>query len=234
MEVGGEDMFDEDADDDPRDLEEVRALKAHRRYFRSLQSPAVVHRSRAPRSSRQAKPTRPFLQVAPDYTILFCNTNILLGSLPVVSELVASQCWTVVVPLAVITKLDGLHNQPGDLGRATAEAPTHLITAVQTQSTSLKVQTSKGSYLKSLSIGSEATTLGEGGPNMDDLIIAPLDHFVHRTGLLIASRNTVKRTDETSKVVLLTFDHNMRVKARSRQLDTADEKGMAAIFSSAK
>ncbi|KIO34730.1 hypothetical protein M407DRAFT_63790 [Tulasnella calospora MUT 4182] len=240
MEVDEEDMFDEDEDeDDPRDSEEVRALKARRRYLRSLQSPAVVHRSRpAPRPSRKAKPNRPLLQVAPGYTILVCDTNILLGSLPMVSELVASGRWTFVVPLAVVTELDGLSNQPTDLGRAAAEALTYLITAVQTQSTSLKVQTSKGNYLKSLSIRSEATTLGEGERNMDDLIVRSalwqLDHFVDRTGLLIASRNAVKRTDKTSKVVLLTFDRMMRVKARSRQLDAADEKDMAAIFGSAK
>ncbi|KAG8931073.1 hypothetical protein FRC01_001890 [Tulasnella sp. 417] len=146
MEVDEEDVFDDDEDeDDLRDSEEVRALKARRRYLRSLQSPAVVHRSRpAPRSSRKAKPTRPLLQVSPGYTILVCDTNILLSSLPM------------------------------------------------------------------------------------------LDHFVDRTGLLIASRNSVKRTDKTSKVVLLTFDRNMRVKARSRQLDAADEKDMAAIFSSSK
>ncbi|KAG8917018.1 hypothetical protein FRC00_014148, partial [Tulasnella sp. 408] len=134
--------------------------------------------------------------------------------------------------------LDGLQNQPTDLGHAAAEALNYLITAVQTQSTSLKVQTSKGNYLKSLSIRVEATTLGDGERNMDDLIVRSalwqLDHFVDRTGLLIASRNAVKRTDKTSKVVLLTFDRNMRVKARSRQLDAADEKDMAAIFSSPK
>ncbi|KAG8894285.1 hypothetical protein FRC00_009188, partial [Tulasnella sp. 408] len=238
MDLDEEDGFDDEDEDDPRDSEEVRALKARRRYLRSLQSPAVVHRSRAPRSARKAKPTRPLLQVAPGYTILVCDTNILLGSLPMVSELVASQRWTVVVPLAVVTELDGLQNQPTDLGHAAAEALNYLITAVQTQSTSLKVQTSKGNYLKSLSIRVEATTLGDGERNMDDLIVRSalwqLDHFVDRTGLLIASRNAVKRTDKTSKVVLLTFDRNMRVKARSRQLDAADEKDMAAIFSSAK
>lgn len=129
-----------------------------------------------------------------------------------VTELVASGRWTVVVPLAVVTELDGLSNQPTDLGQAAAEALSYLITAVQTQSTSLKVQTSKGNYLKSLSIRSEATTLGDGERNMDDLIVRSalwqLDHFVDRTGLLVASRSTTKRTDKTSKVVLLTFDRN--------------------------
>ncbi|KIO26895.1 hypothetical protein M407DRAFT_23837 [Tulasnella calospora MUT 4182] len=155
---------------------------ARRRYLRSLQSPPVVHCSRpTPRPSRKAKPTRPLLQVTPGYTILVCDANILLGSLPMVSELVTSGRWTFVVPLAVVTELDAL---------------TYLITAVQAQSTSLKVQTSKGSYLKSLSIRSEATTLGEGERNMDDLIVRSalwqLDHFVDRTSLFIASRNAVK------------------------------------------
>ncbi|KAG8937431.1 hypothetical protein FRC00_005668 [Tulasnella sp. 408] len=195
------------------ELERQRMERLARMSRLYLQSPAVAHRSRAPRSACKAKPTRPLLQVAPGYTILVCDTNILLGSLPMVSNLVASQRWTVVVPLAVVTELDGLQNQPTDLGHAATEAFNYLITAVQTQSTSLKV---------------EATTLGEGERNMDDLIVRSalwqLDRFVDRTGLLIASRNAVKRTDKTSNFVL-------RVKDRARQLD---EKAMAAIFSSAK
>jgi len=71
---------------------------------------------------------------------------------------------------------------------------------------------------------------------MDDLIVRSalwqLDHFVDRSGILFPTR-TAQADAKTSKVVLLTFDRNMRLKARSRQLHAADEKDMAVILNSA-
>jgi protein SMG6 len=38
------------------------------------------------------------------------------------------------------------------------------------------------------------------------------------------------RSGEGTKVVLVTFDRNLRLKARSRGVDAADEKEMAGIM----
>ncbi|KAG8857607.1 hypothetical protein FRB96_005625 [Tulasnella sp. 330] len=234
--LGGE---DEDAEDDFEDSPGVRELKARRRYLRSLQSPShTLHSSHHSRPLKRAHPkakaTRPLLQVAAGYTILIVDTNILLSSMPYVSELIQSNRWTVVVPLAVITELDGLsHNTPSELGVAASEALSYLIAAIQTHSSSLKVQTSRGNYLFNLSIRSEVSTLGAGERNMDDLILRSAlwqsHHFMDRSDMLDGDAPYV--TEKTSKAVLLTFDRNLRLKARSRKLDAADEKDMDAIFS---
>ncbi|KAG8897986.1 hypothetical protein FRB99_007736 [Tulasnella sp. 403] len=132
-------------------------------------------------------------------------------------------------------ELDGLVNNPTELGAAATAALNYLVQAVQTLSTSLKVQTSKGNYLRSLSIRSEETVLGMAERNMDDLILRTamwhVEHFVDRSNLL--RNNEPRRSETTSKVVLLTFDRNLRLKARSRKLDAADEKDMATILNSA-
>lgn len=65
---------------------------------------------------------------------------------------------------------------------------------------------------------------------MDDRILNiasfQLDHFVDRSTIL---GSTGGQKDAT-KVVLITFDRNLRLKARSRGVDAADEKEMAAIM----
>ena len=58
--------------------------------------------------------TCPQLQLVQSYTIL-------LSSLPMVTLLIESLCWTIVVPLPTIMELDGLAlnaNPPGDAAKA--------------------------------------------------------------------------------------------------------------------
>ncbi|KAG9010468.1 hypothetical protein FRB94_010431 [Tulasnella sp. JGI-2019a] len=208
---GDSDEFDDSA--------EVRALKARRRYLRNLQFPQTPsYQSRhtsLKRGHSQLKATRPPLPVTAGYTILVVDTNILLSSMSLVSELIQSNHWTVVVPLAVITELDGLsRNRFSELGTAASEALSYLITAIQTHSSSLKVQTSRGNYLSSLSIRSEISTLGAGERNMDDLILRSAlwqsDHFMDRSSMLDSDYASPPVTEKTSKVVLLTFDRNRK------------------------
>ena len=85
--------------DDP---EEIRNLKARRRYFKSLlrnsQHPHPQRQRRnAPKKSTPSSDSH--LSIIPGYTILVFDTNILLSSLSLLSSLVESHRWTVVVPL---------------------------------------------------------------------------------------------------------------------------------------
>jgi len=145
--------------------------------------------------------------------------------------------------LAVITELDGLSRNTSPLGNAATDALSYLISAVPTHSTSLKVQTSKGNYLHNLTVRSEHIDFRDGTSqdrNMDDLILRSAlwqaEHFVDRQyALTLDNADGIRRppavpTSSTSKVVLLSFDRNLRLKARSRKLDAADEKDMAAII----
>jgi len=65
---------------------------------------------------------------------------------------------------------------------------------------------------------------------MDDLILNiayfQVEHFVDRSQLLGLPSTGMGAT----KVLLVTFDRNLRLKARGRGIDAADEKEMARIL----
>ncbi|EJD53809.1 hypothetical protein AURDEDRAFT_180216 [Auricularia subglabra TFB-10046 SS5] len=246
MDIDEEDQNNtESSEEDDDEDEQVKALRARRRYLRSLlqdsnKPVSPVYTRRARRHGMRG--ARRSLQMIPGYTVLVVDTNILLSSLPLFSGLVTSQRWTVIVPLAVITELDGLAQNHSPLGQAAKEALKFITSSIRTCSSSLKVQTSKGNYLSSLVVRSEQVQFskheGSWERNMDDLILRSalwqLEHWVDRSSLLPGASNSNNMVDDTSsRVVLLTFDRNLRLKAASRQLDAADEKDMAAILTPA-
>ncbi|OJA21630.1 hypothetical protein AZE42_09745 [Rhizopogon vesiculosus] len=249
MDVDGDDedadALSEESEDDENDSDEVKALKARRRYLRSLlvsgqRAPAPVQipkqRSRPVRSRKNA--TMPSLNIVPGYTILVLDTNVILSSLSAVASIIESLRWTVVLPVPVIMELDGLSSNPSQLGEAAQEAVAYITSHVRSHSTSLKVQTSKGNYLTSLSVRIEQVDLTNEDSwdrCMDDLILKAAiwqdEHWVDRSALM---KNAPPVRDDTNavKVVLLSLDRLLRLKARSRQLAAAGEKDLAAILAS--
>ncbi|KAF7295122.1 PINc domain-containing protein [Mycena indigotica] len=226
----------EGSDDDADDSEQVRALKARRNYLQSLLSSDQYKAKLSPSSRsgpRSSQATHVALPIVPGYTILVIDTNILLASLSMFSSLVESFRWTIVVPLPVIMELDGLSSNPSQLGEAAQAAMSYLSTHIRSHSTSLKVQTSKGNYLTSLNVRAEQVdfTNGTTERNMDDLILKAAiwqdEHWVDRSTILKSNAVT---TDKTIKVVLLSLDRNLRLKARSRQLAAASERDLAMIL----
>ncbi|KAI5124523.1 hypothetical protein M0805_003047 [Coniferiporia weirii] len=217
--------------------EEIKALKAKRReLLRQLrstsESPKTRTQPRRPRASTAAA-RRPSLRVVPGYTVLVVDTNILLSSLSMFSSLVESLRWTVLVPLAVITELDGIAMNASSLGEAATAAITYISAHIRSHALSLKVQTSRGNYLQNLNVRSEQVEfVAESWErSMDDLILRAAvwqdDHWVDRSSMLKAGDHD---TSGAAKVVLITFDRNLRLKARARQLDAADERDMAEIL----
>ncbi|KAI9433991.1 hypothetical protein H4582DRAFT_1983834 [Lactarius indigo] len=219
------------SEDDDEDPEEIKALKARRRYLRGLlQSSASMspgstnsrpRRSRAPCAARNVA-ARAGLQLVSGYTVLVLDTNILLSSLAMVSNLVESLCWTVVVPLPAIMELDA--------------AIAFVVGHVRSHSDSLKVQTSRGNYLSSLTVRSELVDFDDPDSwerNMDDLILKAAiwqdEHWVDRSSLLKVEQSN-ERTKGAAKVVLLSLDRNLRLKARARHLDAASEKELAFLL----
>ncbi|KAI0055170.1 hypothetical protein BV25DRAFT_1932002 [Artomyces pyxidatus] len=117
--------------DDEDDSYEVRAFKvpplswitdlthvpqARQRYLQNLcssPSPALLPRPRT--SHRAAPPSRPTRQLRPGYTMVVIDTNVLLSSLSMVSSLVESGQWTIVIPLQVIKELDRLRTNTNDM-----------------------------------------------------------------------------------------------------------------------
>jgi protein SMG6 len=120
----------------------------------------------------------------------------------------------------------------------------------------LKIQTSKGNYLSDLFVRTEHIDFRENinlsntgsldktvvrAQTMDDFILRVAtnqsEHFVDRSRLLSMSGSPLKvdasyeeRKRTAAKVLLLTFDRNLRLRARARGIDAADEKEMAKIL----
>ena len=134
---------------------------------------------------------------------------------------------------SVVTELDGLCKNPAPLGTAAHSAVAYLEGRIRTHSLCLKIQTSKGNYLSDLLIRTEHLDFGASAVNpeavsrtMDDLILNiasfQAEHFVDRSQMLGLPGADIGAT----KVLLVTFDRNLRVKARGRGIDAADEKEM--------
>ncbi|KAJ7172704.1 hypothetical protein C8R46DRAFT_1086975 [Mycena filopes] len=232
--LANEGLSEESEDED--DTEEVKALKARRIYLQSLLSSekrAAVSSSPSRPRPRSSHPARASLPIVPGYTVLVIDTNILLSSLPMFASVVESFQWTVVIPLPVIMELDGLSSNPSQLGEAAQAAMTYLSSHIRSHATSLKVQTSKGNYLTSLSVRAEQVDFADGTSerNMDDLILKAAiwqdEHWVDRSAML---KSSAMASDNSVKVVLMSLDRNLRLKARSRQLPAASEKDLAAIL----
>ncbi|KAF9483772.1 hypothetical protein BDN70DRAFT_904058 [Pholiota conissans] len=247
MDVDEEDVAsvsEESEDDNENDSAEIKELKARRRYLRSLlqssKRTTSPQRSRRPRAPRSADASRPALHIVPGYTVLVVDTNILLSSLSMVSSLIESLRWTVVVPLPVIMELDGLAtNTATQLGEAAAAAMQYLSSHIRPHALSLKVQTSKGNYLTSLTVRTEEVDFAGGNAEktMDDLILKSAiwqdDHWFDRSSMLKVNPLSPAETANAIKVVLLSLDRNLRLKARSRQLPAAGEKDLAALLAMA-
>ncbi|BGP08709.1 hypothetical protein JCM10049v2_004558 [Rhodotorula toruloides] len=250
-EEDGDESDDEEDFEDENDSEEVKELKARRRHLK-----AIIRQARsATRSSGKASlkvklggKAASLPKVFPGYTILVFDTNVLLTSIQLFSELVAAECWTIIVPLAVVTELDGLKRNSTPLGVAANEVIDYLEQAIRGYSRFLKIQTSRGNYLKDLAIRNEsidfrggADSSYEGGDygssndiarTMDDVILRAAtwqkDHFTNRVALVNprAIADKVKVPSDAAQVVLITFDRNLRLKARARGLEVTDEKGL--------
>jgi protein SMG6 len=137
--------------------------------------------------------------------------------------------------VVVVTELDGLSKNPAPLGPAATAAIRYLETHIRTHSLSLKIQTSKGNYLSDLSVRRENYNFqSTKSSNLDDMILTiaefQRDHFVDRSSMLRNSSGDRDLDIGAVKVLLITFDRNLRVKARGRGVDAADEKEMAAIL----
>ncbi|KDQ59481.1 hypothetical protein JAAARDRAFT_126988 [Jaapia argillacea MUCL 33604] len=251
MDVDEDDVFvdDEESEDDDDDTPDIQALKARRHYLRSLlqstQRRSVGSgsppRRPTPRKAKATPPSRPLLNCVPGYTVLVVDTNILLSSLSMFASLVEKLQWTVVVPLPVIMELDGLSssNAP-ELSHAASAALSYITSHIRSHSLSLKVLTSKGNYLTTLSIRTEQVDFSDRDSwdrSMDDLILRAAlwqdEHWVDRSALLKSDAMVADQVNAV-KVVLLSFDRNLRLKARSRQLNAATEKDLAAILATSR
>nr|KIR87808.1 hypothetical protein I308_01835 [Cryptococcus tetragattii IND107] len=202
-----------------------------RRKLQDLKAQAGV-----PMSRKSRKAASNVLDVVAGYTMLIFDTNILLDSLELVNRIVESGQWSVVVPLPVVTELDGLSKEQGALGNAARAAVALLEERIRTHALCLKIQTTKGNYLSDLLIRTEqidSSTYASSeaiARTMDDRIIHiasfAQEHFMDRTILL-----GMPRPDKgATKVLLISNDRNLRLKAKARGVEVANEKELGVVL----
>ncbi len=199
--------------------------QTRRRYLRSLLQSAqrgeALDNHAPPPTLRKVSSRQP-LRIIPGYTVLVVDTNILLSSLSVFASLVESHRWTIVVPLPVIMELDGLATNSSPLGEAATNAVVYITSQIRTHGLSLKVQTSKGNYLATLTVRTEqlqfagATGTSDMDRNVDDLILKAAiwqdEHWVDRSAIL--GQDVTENTADAVKVVLLSLDRNRKSERR--------------------
>ncbi|CAG8469319.1 7825_t:CDS:2, partial [Scutellospora calospora] len=199
-------------------------LAATRGSFRSPSAQKLSSKSSKKNTPHTAKKEIPSLsRIVAGYTTVVIDTNCLVGDLNMVKKIIQSDNWVVVVPLVVITELDGLKLNPPPLGTAASEAIAYLERALSSSNRmkKLKVQTSKGNYVSGINF-SEEFDFGDGEDkkkNLDDLILGIcLWHAKNRGDIGLHSKSE-KEDNNNEVVVLLTNDRNLRVKARARGVD---------------
>jgi protein SMG6 len=136
-------------------------------------------------------------------------------------------------------ELNGLSSNTTQLGEAAGAAMTYVSSHIRSHYGSLKVQTSKGNYLNSLStlsIRTEQMNFQDKVSwerNIDDLILrTPTlqnEHWFDRSAMLMDD-GISRDTTGAVKVVLLSLDRNVQFKSQLRQLPAASEKDLAIVL----
>ncbi|KAJ3139379.1 hypothetical protein HK100_011716 [Physocladia obscura] len=182
-------------DDDYQDFPDVNGLKERKTQL-SLISKSVSETSVASKMSKSPK------RLKKSSTLLLFDTNCYVSSCDEIIKLLNSG-WTIVLPLAVITELDGLASG-GHLEAVMALSLIEpLILSRNAKPANLALVTYRGTKLPYLSVRTE-----DWGNGKDDV------HGVDD----ILLRCTQKLAEDVQKsgdvVVLVTGDNNLRLKAR--------------------
>ncbi|KAM9846669.1 telomerase-binding protein EST1A [Aulostomus maculatus] len=231
---------DEDVEEGGDSENDIRQLKARRHVLANKLAQQQKRRDKIQavlQTSGQLE-----LEVKPLF--LVPDTNGFIDHLGGLKKLLQCGTYIIVVPLIVITELDGLAKGQdsfgGGLGRSTGTRSNYNVNAahvraVQDKARSavaflekgfearepcLRALTSRGNQLESIAFRSEDTSGQQG--NNDDVILSCCLHYCKDKvkDFMPDQRNgTVKLQRE---VVLLTDDRNLRVKALTRNVPVRD------------
>ncbi|KAM8834815.1 telomerase-binding protein EST1A [Synchiropus picturatus] len=184
------------------------------------------------------------LEVRPLY--LVPDTNGFIDHLEGLKKLLQCGTYIIVVPLIVITELDGLAKGQetfgggqgsgrGPGGRSSSNSSAAHARAVQDHSRSavafleksfeerepnLRALTSRGNQLDSIAFRSEDTSGQQG--NNDDVILSCCLHYCKDKSKDAAAQPRDETVKLQREVVLLTDDRNLRVKALTRNVPVRD------------
>ncbi|RCH87414.1 hypothetical protein CU098_006626, partial [Rhizopus stolonifer] len=203
----------QDGDDDI-----MTQLKKRREQLQSIVATAEAEERhgfrRLPGRAKEREARLNYLRecIIPGKTILVLDTNCFIGHIDHVKKLLQSQKWSVIVPLVVVTELDGLKTNPHRLGFVAQQGIQLLETTLSSkpkQSTLLRIQTSHNNFMNDISIRSEQFVFGETDKNLDDLILSACLWWISQQ----------PQDDNVVPVCLVTGDRNLSVKARARDVE---------------
>ncbi|ORZ19540.1 hypothetical protein BCR42DRAFT_409989 [Absidia repens] len=176
---------------------------------------------------REARLNRIREKVIPGQTVLVLDTNCFIGHMDAIRKLIQGGAWPIVIPLVVITELDGLKGNAAPLGTVAEQALQLIETALaskQNRRDAIRIQTSHHNFMYDISIRSEQFIFGETDKNLDDLILSTCLWW----------NNHKKQQQQQQQgmgvpVCLVTADRNLSVKARARDVQVIPVSGLMEI-----
>ncbi|KAL3856196.1 hypothetical protein ACJMK2_010974, partial [Sinanodonta woodiana] len=161
---------------------------------------------------------------------LVADTNCFIDHLSSIVKLLRSKRYTIVVPLVVISELDGLcqGSREGQyvsvehgvkVKAKSKEAITLLEEEFEKKNSHLKAQTSKGSVLDTIAFRAEET---DSSGNNDDLVLSCCLHYCKDKARDFMPKDKDSPVRLYRDVVLLTDDRNLRLKAHTCNVPVKD------------
>ncbi|KAG0178760.1 hypothetical protein DFQ28_003803 [Apophysomyces sp. BC1034] len=159
-------------------------------------------------------------RVVPGQTVLVLDTNCFIGHLDHIKRLIASAKWLIVVPLVVITELDGLCGNSPPLGTVAKDGLglVEQTLALKQRNNALRIQTSHNNFMYDISIRSEQFIFGETDKNLDDLVLSACLWWTKQS-----------EHGKIASVCLVTGDRNLSVKARARDVEVVPVSGIMRL-----
>ncbi|CAO3597155.1 unnamed protein product [Absidia cylindrospora] len=224
--------IDDTDDDDDDDM--MGQLKKRRQHLQSMLATMTEEKRHAATygyqkltmrrgKEREVRLNRIREKVIPGQTVLVLDTNCFIGHMDAIRRLIQGGAWPIVIPLVVITELDGLKGNVAPLGTVAEQALQLIETALaskQVRRDAIRIQTSHHNFMYDISIRSEQFIFGETDKNLDDLILSTClwwnNHKKQQQGMGVP-------------VCLVTADRNLSVKARARDVQVIPVSGLMEI-----
>ncbi|XP_041097128.1 telomerase-binding protein EST1A isoform X2 [Polyodon spathula] len=212
-----------DASDSEDDFRELRARK------HALTMKVAEQQRRRDKIQAVLQPCRQLeIEITPVF--LVPDTNGFIDHLSGLAKLLSCRSFILVVPLIVITELDGLARgqeteyRTGSHARQVQEharsAISFLERGFESREPCLRALTSRGNELESIAFRSEDPTGQQG--NNDDLILSCCLHYCKDKAKDFMPTQKDEPIRLRREVVLLTDDRNLRVKALTRNVPVRD------------
>ncbi|KAF2456476.1 hypothetical protein BDY21DRAFT_287627 [Lineolata rhizophorae] len=149
-----------------------------------------------------------------NFTVLVCDTNLLIKRLDVFQMLLHQHEWSVVVPNSVVTELHGLAKNKDQSGFA-AEKAIETISLARNQRMNIRILTAKGNDITNQGFYKEQIEESERGTRrkLDEVIIDITRQQSDISNRSTAMQNQRAMQEGAKPAVLVTEDQLMRVKA---------------------